>query len=235
MRGYRAERFSFNTSGGRCEACAGAGVLAVDMYFLPQVFVVCDVCKGRRYNRETLEIKYKGLSIADVLDLTVNQALELLGAIPPLADRLRALREVGLGYLRLGQPAPSLSGGEAQRVKLARELARKSSGRSLYVLDEPTSGLHTEDVKQLLEVLRRLTGSGNTVIIVEHNLDMIKSADYIIDLGPEGGAKGGWIVAEGTPEEVAGNSRSYTGAYLRRVLPGPSDGQQEGFRGVRGT
>ncbi|HEU4341172.1 MAG TPA: excinuclease ABC subunit UvrA [Candidatus Binatia bacterium] len=218
VRGYKADRFSFNVRGGRCDACAGDGIIRIDMYFLPEVFVPCDVCKGRRYNRETLEIKYKGLSIADVLDLTVNQALELFNAIPTLAEKLRTLRDVGLGYLRLGQPAPSLSGGEAQRVKLARELARKSAGRCLYVLDEPTSGLHFNDVKQLLEVLGRLTGSGNTVVIIEHNLDVIKSADYIIDLGPEGGANGGWIVARGTPEEVARAAGSYTGEYLKRVL-----------------
>ena len=227
VRGYKADRFSFNVRGGRCEACAGDGIMRVDMYFLPEVFVPCDVCKGRRYNRETLEIKYKGLSIADVLDLTVNQALELLSAIPALAERLRTLRDVGLGYLRLGQAAPSLSGGEAQRVKLARELARKSAGRCLYVLDEPTSGLHFNDVKQLLEVLDRLISSGNTLIIIEHNLDVIKSADYIIDLGPEGGANGGWIVARGTPEEVARAAESYTGEYLKKVLANQPMGDSE--------
>lgn len=227
VRGYKADRFSFNISGGRCEVCAGDGMIRVDMHFLPEMFVVCDACKGKRYNRETLEIRYKGLSIADVLDLTVNQALELLSAIPPLAERLRALRDVGLGYLRLGQPAPSLSGGEAQRVKLARELARRSARNSLYVLDEPTSGLHFQDVKQLLEVVQRLTDSGNTVIIVEHHLDIIKSADYIVDLGPEGGEKGGWIVAEGTPEEIAGAKGSYTGAYLKKLLPHWPDAERD--------
>jgi excinuclease ABC subunit A len=218
VRGYQAERFSFNAKEGRCEACEGEGIVQVDMYFLPDVFVVCDICKGKRYNRQTLEIKYKGFSIADILDLTVNQALDLVKNIPPLADRLRTLREVGLGYLRLGQPAPTLSGGEAQRVKLARELARRSTGSSLYVLDEPTSGLHFDDVRQLLEVLQRLTSSGNTVIVIEHNLDIIKSADYIVDLGPEGGEKGGWVIATGTPEEVACFGGSYTGEYLRRIF-----------------
>ncbi len=225
VRGYKADRFSFNLSGGRCESCAGEGLIRVDMYFLPEIYVVCDVCQGKRYNRETLEIKYKGLSIADILDLTVNQALELLGGIPPLAEKLRALREVGLGYLRLGQPAPSLSGGEAQRVKLARELARRAAGRSLYVLDEPTSGLHFQDVRQLLDVLQRLTASGNTVIIVEHNLDIIKSADYIVDLGPEGGLQGGWIVAQGTPEEIAESKGSHTGRYLKKLLSNRSSNQ----------
>jgi excinuclease ABC subunit A len=185
---------------------------------LPDLFVTCDICKGRRYNRETLEVKFKGLSIADVLDMTVNQAAELLNAVAPIQARLQTLREVGLGYLKLGQPAPTLSGGEAQRVKLARELARRSSGRSLYILDEPTTGLHFDDVKKLVELLRRLTELGNTVVVIEHNLDVIKSADYIIDMGPEGGAKGGEIIALGTPEHVASQVYSATGRYLRRVL-----------------
>ena len=218
VRGYKAERFSFNVSGGRCEACAGDGVVRVEMYFLPDVFVTCDVCKGSRYNRETLEIKYKGLTIADVLDLTVNQALELLTNIPPVYQRLNALREVGLGYLRLGQAASTLSGGEAQRVKLARELARRSSGRSLYILDEPTTGLHFDDVKKLLEMLHHLIDTGNTIVVVEHNLDVIKNADFVIDLGPGGGANGGAVVAKGTPEEVASVSHSSTGRYLKTVL-----------------
>jgi excinuclease ABC subunit A len=222
LRGYRPERFSFNAPGGRCEACAGEGVVRVEMYFLPPVYVACENCKGRRYNRETLEIKYKGLSVADVLDLTVHQASEILSNIPPLSERLRALREVGLGYLRLGQAAQTLSGGEAQRVKLARELARKSTGRSLYILDEPTTGLHFHDVKQLMELLHRLTDAGNTVVIVEHNLDVIMSADYVIDLGPEGGDKGGTIVARGTPEEIAANPDSFTGQYLAKRLPMPA-------------
>ncbi len=191
VRGYKPDRFSFNVRGGRCEACAGEGVTRLEMYFIPELFVTCPVCKGRRYNRETLDVKYKGLSIADLLDLTVDQALELLNNIAPIHDRLRTLREVGLGYLRLGQPAATLAGGEAQRVKLARELARKSTGQSLYVLDEPTTGLHFDDVKKLLELLSRLTELGNTVVVVEHNLDVIKSADYVIDLGPGSGAQGG--------------------------------------------
>jgi excinuclease ABC subunit A len=218
MRGFGAERFSFNVAGGRCEACAGDGVVRVEMHFLPDLFVTCDICKGRRYNRETLEVKFKGLSIADVLDMTVNQAAELLNAVAPIQARLQTLREVGLGYLKLGQPAPTLSGGEAQRVKLARELARRSSGRSLYILDEPTTGLHFDDVKKLVELLKCLTDRGNTVVVIEHNLDVIKSADYIIDMGPEGGAKGGEIIALGTPEHVASQVYSATGRYLRRVL-----------------
>ncbi len=218
LRGYKAGRFSFNARGGRCEACAGDGVIRVDMYFLPPVLVTCDVCKGQRYNRETLAVKYKGLSIADALDLTVNQAAEFFSAIPGIFERLRVLREVGLGYLALGQPATSLSAGEAQRVKLARELARKSTGRSLYVLDEPTSGLHFDDVKKLLEVLHRLTDEGNTLVIVEHDLDVIKSADYVIDLGPEGGSKGGYVVAQGTPESLAQTPASATGTFLKRLL-----------------
>jgi excinuclease ABC subunit A len=218
MRGYKAERFSFNVSGGRCEACRGDGVVRVDMYFLPDVYVTCDVCKGRRYNRETLEIKYKGLSIADVLDLTVNRALEIFSHIPRVYERLHTLHEVGLGYLQLGQPASTLSGGESQRVKLARELARRSTGRTLYVMDEPTTGLHFDDVRKLLDLLHRLTDGGNTIVIIEHNLDVIKSADYVIDLGPEGGVKGGEVVATGTPEEIASVAVSATGHYLKKVL-----------------
>ena len=221
VRGYGSERFSFNASGGRCEACGGEGVTRVDMYFLPEVYVTCAVCKGRRYNRETLDIKYKGMSIADILDLTVDQALELLVNIPAIQDRLRTLREVGLGYLQLGQPASTLAGGEAQRVKLARELARRSTGRSLYILDEPTAGLHFEDVKGLLELLHRLADLGNTIVIVEHNLDVIKSADYLIDLGPEGGQKGGELIAQGAPEALARIAASATGHYLRPLLDGP--------------
>jgi excinuclease ABC subunit A len=218
VRGYKPERFSFNQKGGRCEACGGDGVTRVEMYFIPDLAVICPVCKGRRYNRETLEVRYKGLSIADVLDLTVDEALELLSAIPPIRERLQTLRDVGLGYVRLGQPASTLAGGEAQRVKLARELARKTSGQALYVLDEPTTGLHFEDTKKLLDLLNRLTDSGNTVVMVEHNLDMIKNADYVIDLGPESGREGGEVVAAGTPEEVASNDRSFTGQYLRQLL-----------------
>jgi excinuclease ABC subunit A len=218
VRGYKAERFSFNAAGGRCEACAGNGVTRVELYFLPALLVTCAVCKGRRYNRETLEVKYKGLSIADILDLTVDQALELLNNVPPIHDRLRTLRDVGLGYLRLGQSASTLSGGEAQRIKLARELARRSTGRSLYLLDEPTTGLHFDDVKKLLELLNRLTDLGNTIIVVEHHLDVIKNADYMIDLGPEGGARGGEVIAKGPPEEVAQLSNSITGQYLKPLL-----------------
>ena len=218
VRGYKPERFSFNQKGGRCEACGGDGVTRVEMYFIPDLSVICPVCKGRRYNRETLEVRYKGLSIADVLDLTVDEALELLSAIPPIHERLQTLRDVGLGYVRLGQPASTLAGGEAQRVKLARELARKTSGQALYVLDEPTAGLHFEDTKKLLDLLNRLTDSGNTVVMVEHNLDMIKNADYVIDLGLESGMGGGEVVAAGTPEEVASNDRSFTGQYLRQIL-----------------
>jgi excinuclease ABC subunit A len=223
VRGFGAERFSFNAAGGRCEACGGDGAVRVEMHFLPDVFVTCDVCKGRRYNRETLEIKYKGLSIADILALTVNQALELFIAIAPIHDRLRTLRDVGLGYLKLGQSGSTLSGGEAQRVKLARELARRSSGRSLYILDEPTTGLHFDDVKKLVDLLNRLTDLGNTVVVIEHNLDVIKTADYVVDLGPEGGARGGEIVAQGTPKDIAAVAASFTGQYLKATLSRSGD------------
>jgi len=218
VRGYQRGRFSFNVKGGRCEACAGDGVIKMEMHFLPPVYVTCEVCHGRRYNRETLEILYRGRSIADVLDLTVTQALELMGNIPPIRAILETLREVGLGYLRLGQPAPTLSGGEAQRIKLARELARRATGRSLYILDEPTTGLHFEDIKKLLDVLHRLTDAGNTIVIIEHNLDVIKSVDCVLDLGPEGGARGGEVMASGTPEEVALVNESYTGHFLKEIL-----------------
>jgi excinuclease ABC subunit A len=217
VRGYTAERFSFNVRGGRCEVCSGDGVARVEMYFLPEMFVVCAACKGRRYNRETLEIKFKGLSIADIFDLTVDQALELLSNVPAIHDRLRTLRDVGLGYLCLGQSASTLSGGEAQRVKLARELARRSTGRTLYVLDEPSTGLHFEDVQKLLDLLHRLISLGNTVVIVEHNLDVIKSADHVIDLGPEAGERGGEVVAQGTPEDIESVASSSTGQYLKRA------------------
>jgi excinuclease ABC subunit A len=223
VRGYGSERFSFNLSGGRCEACRGDGVTRVDMYFLPETFVTCAVCKGRRYNRETLDVKYKGLNIAEVLELTVIEALDLFHNIPAIRERLHTLHEVGLGYLRLGQPASTLAGGEAQRVKLARELARRSTGRSLYVLDEPTAGLHFDDVKKLVELLSRLADLGNTVVIVEHNLDVIKSADYVIDLGPESGDRGGAVIAQGTPEEVARAPGSATGHYLKRALTSASE------------
>jgi excinuclease ABC subunit A len=204
--------------GGRCEACAGDGVIAIEMHFLPDVYVTCEVCAGRRYDRETLEVKFKGLSIADVLDLTVEEALGVLGTVPPVRTRLDVLREVGLDYLRLGQPGTTLSGGEAQRVKLARELARRATGRTLYVLDEPTTGLHFDDVRRLLDVLGRLVDAGNTVLLIEHNLDVVKSADHVVDLGPGGGAEGGSIVVAGTPEEVAACEASYTGRVLGRAL-----------------
>ncbi|MCL2776541.1 MAG: excinuclease ABC subunit UvrA [Polyangiaceae bacterium] len=217
-RGYRVGRFSFNVKGGRCEACQGDGVLRVEMHFLPDVFVTCDTCGGTRYNRETLEVKYRGMSIADALEVTVEQALELFDIIPRVRDRLDALRRVGLGYIKLGQPATTLSGGEAQRVKLARELARKATGRTLYVLDEPTTGLHFTDVEMLLAAIFELRDQGNTIVIIEHNLDVVACADWVIDLGPEGGDKGGEIVAEGTPEAVAQCERSHTGRYLRAAL-----------------
>jgi excinuclease ABC subunit A len=204
--------------GGRCEACQGDGVLRVEMHFLPDIFVTCDTCSGKRYNRETLEVRYRGLSIADGLDITVVQALELFDTIPRVRDRLDALRRVGLGYLSLGQPATTLSGGEAQRVKLARELARKATGRTLYVLDEPTTGLHFTDIEVLLGAILELRDQGNTVVVIEHNLDVIACADWVIDLGPEGGDKGGEIVAEGTPESIAKAEGSYTGHYLKDVL-----------------
>ncbi|MDQ3211463.1 MAG: excinuclease ABC subunit UvrA [Acidobacteriota bacterium] len=220
-RGFRPGRFSFNVKGGRCEACQGDGVIAIEMHFLPNVYVTCEQCKGRRYNRETLEIRYRGKSIADVLDLTVDQALPLLENFPPIANKLRTLQDVGLGYIELGQSATTLSGGEAQRVKLSRELSRRGTGRTLYILDEPTTGLHFEDTHKLLDVLNKLVDQGNTVVIIEHNLDVIKSADYVIDLGPEGGEGGGRIVAKGTPEEVAKNRESFTGRFLADILGAP--------------
>ncbi|HDI51556.1 MAG TPA: excinuclease ABC subunit UvrA, partial [Bacteroidetes bacterium] len=218
MRGYKPGRFSFNVKGGRCEACQGDGIIKIEMHFLPDVYVTCEVCKGKRYNRETLEIKYKGKSIADVLDMTVSEALKFFENIPRIRHKLQTIYDVGLGYIRLGQQATTLSGGEAQRVKLSTELSKIATGRTLYILDEPTTGLHFEDVKMLLNVLNRLVEKGNTVIVIEHNLDVIKTADYIIDLGPEGGDEGGWVVATGTPEEIAQNEHSYTGKFLRKEL-----------------
>jgi len=218
IRGYKAGRFSFNVRGGRCEACTGDGIIKIEMHFLPDVYIPCEVCKGKRYNRETLEVKYKSKTIADVLDMTVDEGVKLFENIPKIHRKLKVLQDVGLGYIKLGQPAPTLSGGEAQRVKLATELSKRSLGRNLYILDEPTTGLHKEDVRHLLGVLNRLVDAGNTVVIIEHNLDVIKSADYIIDLGPEGGEKGGEIIAQGTPEELARHPESYTGRYLRDVL-----------------
>jgi excinuclease ABC subunit A len=217
-RGYKAGRFSFNVKGGRCEACQGDGVLRVEMHFLPDIFVTCETCSGKRYNRETLEVKYRGMSVADALGITVVQALDLFETIPRVRDRLDALRRVGLGYLTLGQPATTLSGGEAQRVKLARELARKATGRTLYVLDEPTTGLHFTDIEVLLGAILELRDQGNTVVVIEHNLDVVACADWVIDLGPEGGDKGGEIVTEGTPEMIAKVAGSYTGHYLKDVL-----------------
>lgn len=217
-RGYKPGRFSFNVKGGRCEACFGDGIIKIEMHFLPDVYVPCEVCKGKRYNRETLEIKYRGKNIAEVLDLTVDQAVDFFRPIPKIHRRLKTLQDVGLGYIRLGQPAPELSGGEAQRVKLAAELSRRSNGRTLYILDEPTTGLHMDDVNRLLRVLHRLVEAGDTVVVIEHNLDVVKTADYVIDLGPEGGERGGWVVAAGTPEEVAGIFASYTGQFLQKVL-----------------
>ena len=219
IRGYNAGRFSFNVRGGRCEACSGDGIIKIEMHFLPDVYIPCEVCKGKRYNRETLDIKYKGHNIADVLAMTVDEGVALFENITKVHRKLKVLQDVGLGYIQLGQPAPSLSGGEAQRVKLATELSKRSLGKNIYILDEPTTGLHKEDIKHLLEVLNRLVEAGNTVVIIEHNLDVIKSADYIIDLGPEGGENGGEIIAQGTPEELAWHPQSYTGHYLRRVLP----------------
>jgi excinuclease ABC subunit A len=219
LRGYTPGRFSFNVKGGRCEACAGDGYIEIEMHFLPDVTVPCEVCKGKRYNREALEITYRGKTIADVLDMTVNEACEFFQAIPALKRKLDTLRDVGLGYIRLGQPATTLSGGEAQRVKLSTELSKRSTGRTLYILDEPTTGLSFEDTRALLAVLQRLVDGGNTVVVIEHHLDVMKNADHIIDLGPLGGDRGGEVIAEGTPEQVALVEASYTGQYLRKVLP----------------
>ncbi len=218
MRGYKPGRFSFNVKGGRCEACHGDGLIKIEMHFLPDVYVPCEVCQGRRYNRETLQIKYKGKSIADVLAMTVEEALRFFENIPPIRRKLGTLYDVGLGYIKLGQPAPQLSGGEAQRVKLAEELSKRSTGRTLYILDEPTTGLHMDDIKKLLNVLHQLVEMGNTVVVIEHNPDVIKTADWLIDLGPEGGEEGGDIVAAGPPEEVAQVAESYTGEFLRTIL-----------------
>jgi excinuclease ABC subunit A len=217
-RGYEPGRFSFNVKGGRCEACQGDGVIKIEMHFLPDVYVTCDVCKGKRYNRETLEVLFKGKSIADVLDMTVEEALEFFKAVPRVRNVLELLHRVGLDYIHVGQQATTLSGGEAQRVKLAKELSKRATGRTLYILDEPTTGLHFHDVKKLLDVLHELVEQGNTVVVIEHNLEVIKTADWIIDLGPEGGDGGGEIVAAGTPEDIAKNKRSYTGQFLAPVL-----------------
>lgn len=222
LRGYQKGRFSFNTKGGRCEACKGDGIVKVEMNFLPDIFVPCEVCKGTRYNAETLEVRYKGKNIAEVLDLKIEEALEFFKAIPRIQRKLQAIVDVGLGYITLGQPAPTLSGGEAQRMKLASELQRVATGRTLYILDEPTTGLHVHDIKRLLAVLQRLVEEGNTVLVIEHNLDVIKSADYVVDLGPEGGEKGGSLLVQGTPEEVSQVAASYTGQYLKPLLTSSS-------------
>jgi excinuclease ABC subunit A len=218
MRGYKEGRFSFNVKGGRCEACQGDGIIKIEMHFLPDVYVTCDVCQGRRYNRETLEARYKGKTIAEVLDMTVHQALDYFGKIGKIRSILQTLADVGLGYIEIGQPAPTLSGGEAQRVKLSKELSKKGTGKTIYILDEPTTGLHADDIQKLLSVLNRLVELGNTVVVIEHNLDVIKTADYIIDLGPEGGDEGGYVVGCGTPEEIVKIKNSYTGRFLKQVL-----------------
>ena len=217
-RGYSKGRFSFNVKGGRCEACSGDGIIKIEMHFLPDVYVPCEVCGGKRYNRETLEVKYKGKSIYDVLNMTVEEALHFFKNVPTIQRKIQTLYDVGLSYIRLGQPSTTLSGGEAQRIKLATELSRRSTGRTIYVLDEPTTGLHFEDVNKLVEILRKLSDGGNTVVVIEHNLDVIKTADYIIDMGPDGGDRGGTVVACGTPEEVAKNKKSYTGQYVKKYL-----------------
>ncbi len=218
MRGYQKNRFSFNVKGGRCEACAGDGIIKIAMHFLPDIYVPCEVCQGKRYNRETLEVKYKGKTISDVLEMTVEEALAFFENIPRIKVKLQTLYDVGLSYVQLGQSSTTLSGGEAQRVKLATELSKKSTGKTMYILDEPTTGLHTADVHKLVHIMQRLTEGGNTVVVIEHNLDVIKTADYIIDLGPEGGDKGGMVIASGTPEEICKVSHSYTGKYLKAVI-----------------
>jgi excinuclease ABC subunit A len=217
-RGYRPGRYSFNVKGGRCEACGGDGIIKIEMHFLPDIYVTCEVCRGKRYNRETLEVQYKGKSIWDVLDMTVDQALKFFEYLPKIRGKLQTLTDVGMGYIKLGQQATTLSGGEAQRVKLSRELSKRSTGRTVYILDEPTTGLHFDDIRKLLDVLNRLADSGNTVIVIEHNLEVIKTADHVIDLGPEGGDAGGELIAEGAPEEVSKVPHSYTGQFLRRIF-----------------
>ena len=218
LRGYQKGRFSFNVAGGRCEACQGDGVLKIEMHFLPDVYVPCEVCKGKRYNKETLEVKYKGKSISDILEMTVEEALEFFANIPKIKQKIQTLYDVGLGYIKLGQPSTTLSGGEAQRIKLATELSKRPTGKTLYILDEPTTGLHIADVHKLVDILQRLVDTGNTIVVIEHNLDLIKTADYIIDLGPEGGDNGGEIIATGTPEQIIKNDKSYTGKFLKKYL-----------------
>ena len=217
-KGYSKGRFSFNVKGGRCEACSGDGIIKIEMHFLPDVYVPCEVCGGKRYNRETLEVKYKDKSIFDVLDMTVEEALPFFENIPSIRRKIETLYDVGLSYVKLGQPSTTLSGGEAQRIKLATELSKRSTGRTIYILDEPTTGLHFADVHKLVDILHRLSEGGNTVVVIEHNLDVIKTADYIIDMGPEGGDRGGTVVARGTPEEVAKVEGSYTGKYVKKIL-----------------
>jgi excinuclease ABC subunit A len=229
-RGYEAGRFSFNVKGGRCEACQGDGVIKVEMHFLADVYVPCDVCKGKRYNRETLEVRFKGKNIQEVLELTVEDALPFFSAVPTVHSKLQTLHDVGLSYVRLGQSATTLSGGEAQRVKLSKELSKRATGRTLYILDEPTTGLHFADIAQLLAVLHRLRDEGNTVIVIEHNLDVIKTADWVVDLGPEGGDGGGRVIAVGTPEQIAANRASYTGRYLKTTLAAGSAAPQASQR-----
>nr|MCR4938363.1 excinuclease ABC subunit UvrA [Lachnospiraceae bacterium] len=219
-RGYKKGRFSFNVKGGRCEACSGDGIVKIEMHFLPDVYVPCEVCGGKRYNRETLDVLYKGKNIFEVLDMTVEDALEFFSAVPSIRDKLKTLYDVGLSYVKLGQPSTELSGGEAQRIKLAAELSRRSTGKTIYILDEPTTGLHFEDVRKLIEILQKLTDAGNTVVVIEHNLDVIKTADHIIDMGPEGGDGGGTVIASGTPEEIAKKKNSYTGQFLKKMLKG---------------
>ena len=220
MRSFTSSRFSFNVKGGRCESCGGDGVKKIEMHFLPDVYVKCDVCRGKRYNRDTLDVHYKGKNISDVLDMTVEEGITFFDGLPKLQRKLQTLYDVGLGYVKIGQSSTTLSGGEAQRVKLATELARRGTGKTLYILDEPTTGLHSDDVAKLIEMLQRLCDAGNTVLVIEHNLDVIKTADHVIDLGPEGGDGGGTIVAQGTPEQVAEVAESYTGQFLKKMLAG---------------
>jgi excinuclease ABC subunit A len=217
-KGYTKGRFSFNVKGGRCEACGGDGIVKIEMHFLPDVYVPCEVCQGKRYNRETLDVKYKGKSIYDVLDMTVEEALKFFDPVPSIKRKIETLNDVGLSYVKLGQPSTTLSGGEAQRIKLATELSRRSTGKTVYILDEPTTGLHFADVAKLIEILQRLADGGNSVIVIEHNLDVIKTADYIIDIGPEGGDGGGTVIAKGTPEQIANDKNSYTGIYVKKML-----------------
>jgi len=227
VRGYKPGRFSFNVRGGRCEACKGDGIIKIEMQFLPDVYVPCEVCGGKRYNGQTLEVKYHGKNIAEVLGMTVSEALQLFKDLPTIHRKLQTIADVGLGYVKLGQPATTLSGGEAQRVKLATELSRRGNERTLYILDEPTTGLHFEDVRKLLDVLQRLVDAGSTVVVIEHNPDVVKSADYLIDLGPEGGEEGGYVVATGTPEQVAAVETSYTGHFLKGILGLSEKGERD--------